>query len=160
MRYRWHIASTSPGYVNPAKGRKMKQKYAPFKIREYRLWTYDVWGNARDGFDVNDRASHGYVTVKCRLEIFNAGTAQEFATWEPTDRQLARASGFVGCEWEGQEGYYDAAQKSNGRPVGLLDEENRPELDAERKAMHAKYLADMDAANARQRAQESGEAQS
>lgn len=107
-------------------------KYAPFKIRKYRLWTYDVWGNARDGFEVNDRSSHGYVEIKCKLEIFNAGTEHEFATWEPTDRQLSRASGFSGVEWEGQEGYYDCALKSNGRPVGLLDEENRPEFEAER----------------------------
>ena len=24
-------------------------------MREWRFWSYDVWGNARDGFEVNDR---------------------------------------------------------------------------------------------------------
>jgi len=103
-------------------------KYPPSKVRKYRLWTYDTWGNARDGFDVNDRTSHGYVTIKCKLEIFNAGTAQEFATWEPTDRQLSRAAGFSRVSWEGQEGNYYAEDSRNGRPIGELDEEERPEF--------------------------------
>ena len=24
-------------------------------MREWRFWSYDVWGNAREGFEVNDR---------------------------------------------------------------------------------------------------------
>ena len=24
-------------------------------MREWRVWSYDVWGNAREGFEVNDR---------------------------------------------------------------------------------------------------------
>ena len=98
------------------------------KTRRYRLWTYDVWGNAREGFDVNDRSSHGYVTIICKREVFNAGTAYEFETFEPTDRQLSRAAGFSGVVWEGLEGTYYAEAKTNGRPVGELDEEDRPEF--------------------------------
>ncbi len=143
-----------------APGSKDYRAVPKFKTRKYRLWTYDVWGNARDGFDVNDRFSHGYVSIRCKRETFNAGTSAEFHMWEPTDRQLAAASGFRGCEWDGMDGHYTADKKSNGRPVGELDEEDRPELAQEREQARAKYLADMAAANERQRAQESGEAQS
>lgn len=24
-------------------------------MNKYQLWTYDIWGNAKDGFEVNDR---------------------------------------------------------------------------------------------------------
>lgn len=104
-------------------------KVPQFKIRRYRLWTYDVWGNARDGFDVNDRSSHGYVEIKCRRAIYNAGTVHEFSRWEPTDRQLSRAAGFSRVSWDGMEGHYTAEQSSNGRPIGELDEEDRPEFE-------------------------------
>ena len=39
------------------------------KVRKFRLWTYDVWGNAREGFSVNDRCSHGYVNIACKREM-------------------------------------------------------------------------------------------
>lgn len=133
-----------------------KSNLPAVKIRRYRLWTYDVWGNARDGFDVNDRYSHGYVDIVCKRETFNVGTPNEFHTWEPTDRQLSRAAGFKGVAWDGQEGSYHAEVSRNGRPIGELDEEDRPELAAEREQARTKYLVDMEAANARQRARESG----
>lgn len=111
------------------------------KIRKYRLWTYDVWGNARDGFDVNDRYDHGYVTIACKCEVFNAGTPMEFTTYEPTDRQLSRAAGFKGVTWDGSEGSYYAEASRNGRPVGELDEEERPELVKEREQYQAAQAA-------------------
>ena len=93
------------------------------KLRKFKVWTYDVWGNARDGYDVNDRAGHGYVTIRCKAQAFNVGTPQEFTTYEPTDRQLSIAAGFgVSVQWEGQDGYFTAEQ-ANGRPVGELVEE-------------------------------------
>ena len=92
------------------------------KIRKFRLWTYDVWGNARDGYDVNDRYSHGYVTIRCKAETFNKGTAHEFTTFEPTDRQLSRAAGFCRVQWDGMDGVY-VAETAGGRPVGELCEE-------------------------------------
>ena len=103
-----------------------KINFPAVKTRTYRLWTYDVWGNARDGFDVNDRCSHGYVTIACKREGFNLGTQHEFYTWEPTDRQLSRAAGFNRVQWDGSDGNYHAEATSNGRPIGELDEEDRP----------------------------------
>lgn len=97
------------------------------KLRKFRLWTYDVWGNARDGFDVNDRYSHGYVSIRCKRRVYSAGTPREFETFEPTDRQLSRAAGFRGVEWEGNDGAYYARAKSNGRPIGELIEDQTKE---------------------------------
>lgn len=94
------------------------------KVRKFRLWTYDVWGNARDGFDVNDRYSQGYVTIRCKAKTYNAGTANEFTTYEPTDRQLSRAAGFSRVTWDGSDGSFYAEATSNGEPIGELTEEN------------------------------------
>ena len=94
-----------------------------FKVRKFKIWTYDVLGNARDGFDVNDRYGQGYVTIKCKREDFNVGTTIEFSTYEPADRQLSRAAGFYRATWDGQEGTYYAEYSRNGLPIGELIEE-------------------------------------
>lgn len=95
-------------------------KYPKVKVRTYTLWTYDVWGNARDGWEVNDRCKHGTVEIRCKVEVFNHGTDMEFANWEPTDRQLSRAVGGRGLVWEWQDGSYEAKTK-RGKPVGCLE---------------------------------------
>ena len=33
------------------------------QLRRYRVWSLDVWGNARQGFEVNDRSERGTITV-------------------------------------------------------------------------------------------------
>ena len=99
------------------------KKHGPaVKVRSFRLWTYDVWGNARDGFYVNDRYSHGTVEIACKRQIFNLDTPNEFATWEPTDRQLSRAAGFSRVSWDGSDGTFYAEDSRNGRPIGELCE--------------------------------------
>ena len=92
-----------------------KKKY---KRRVYTLWSYDIWGNARDGFEVNDRYKHGTVTIRCKLTIFNAGTPYEFVSYDPTDHQLSKAAGVRGVEWDraSDETFY-ATSRTNGRPV-------------------------------------------
>ena len=92
------------------------------QTRKFRVWTYDVWGNARDGFEVNDRYAHGTVEIVCREQVFNVGTLHEFSTFDPTDRQLSRAAGFLRVTWDGSEGTYYAEGARNGRPVGELCE--------------------------------------
>lgn len=96
-------------------------KLPAFKTRVYRLWTYDVWGNARDGYEVNDRRDCGTVTIRCRRETFNAGTPHEFHTWNPTDRQLTRAVGGRGLVWDGESDHVLHAETGRGRPVWELE---------------------------------------
>lgn len=95
------------------------------KVRTFRIWSYDVWGNARDGFDVNDRYKHGLVEIRCKRETFNAGTPHEFHAWNPTDRQLSRAAGFSRVSWDGSDGCFYAEDSRNGRPIGELVEEEQ-----------------------------------
>ncbi len=87
------------------------------KIRKFQLWTYDVWGNARDGFDVNDRYKQGVIEIKCKREVFNAGTAQEFETFNPTDGQLSRAVGGRGLSWDGDGENFYAENARNVKPA-------------------------------------------
>jgi hypothetical protein len=44
-------------------------------MKHYQLWTYDVWGNKKDGFEVNDRRK------QCIVKLPDA----------PTDKQIKRA---------------------------------------------------------------------
>jgi predicted NAD/FAD-dependent oxidoreductase len=41
----------------------------------WRVWTYDVWGNAEDGYEVNDRTDQGYLDLPDN----------------PTDEQIVKA---------------------------------------------------------------------
>ena len=55
--------------------------------------SYDVWGNARDGYEVNNSFRTGEVTIRCKVEVNNAGTAQEFLSAYPSDSQIRKALG-------------------------------------------------------------------
>ncbi len=57
----------------------------------WELRTYDVWGNAKDGYEVNDTYRAGEVTIRCKVEVNNAGTPQEFLSAYPSDSQIRRA---------------------------------------------------------------------
>lgn len=100
--------------------RKGNPRVRKFYTRRYRLWGYDVWGNAREGYEVNDRYDHGMVLIRVAPRIYNAGTPHEFTTWEPTNRQLSR---FIsGASWEGESDYTLYAESARTRkPLGELD---------------------------------------
>lgn len=53
------------------------------------LWSYDVVGNAEDGFDVNDRnCLCRSIEITVKEQIYNVGTAQQFSDYIPTDEQI------------------------------------------------------------------------
>ena len=92
------------------------------QARIYKVWTYDVWGNANDGYDVNDRSSAGKVIIRCKRKVFNEGTAHEFTSYDPTNLQLSRAVGGRGLSWDGEsDSTLYAEQKSDGRPECELE---------------------------------------
>jgi hypothetical protein len=53
--------------------------------------SYDVWGNARDGYEVNDSYRIGETTIRIAVEVNNAGTPQEFLSAYPSDSQIRQA---------------------------------------------------------------------
>lgn len=57
----------------------------------WELRTYDVWGNAKDGFEVNDTRRAGEITIRCAVERNNADTPQEFLSAYPSNSQIRRA---------------------------------------------------------------------
>jgi hypothetical protein len=61
---------------------------------EWRYVTYGVWGNARDGYEVNDvyRRSQPE-TLMLEVTTYNVGTLQEFESATPSDRQIRRVFG-------------------------------------------------------------------
>lgn len=65
----------------------------------WKLYTYDVWGNARDGYEVNDRYSQSEIELRIPVTRYNANTPQEFSAAYPSDRQLKRAFG-ISCRIE------------------------------------------------------------
>lgn len=54
-------------------------------------YVYDIWGNAEDGYDVNDVFSDGEVILNC--EIKNGGN---FLYASPSDNQLKKVFGYTG----------------------------------------------------------------
>lgn len=38
-------------------------RHGPWNYHRFRVWAYDVWGNAKDGFEVNDRSEIGTVDL-------------------------------------------------------------------------------------------------
>lgn len=59
----------------------------------WEIRSYDVWGNARDGYDVNDSFNDGEVTIRLRVKVNNPGTPHEFISAYPSDSQIRRAMG-------------------------------------------------------------------
>jgi len=67
------------------------KKIPAFVETTWELRTCDVWGNAKGGFEVNDTRRAGEVSIRCRVEVNNAGTPQEFLSAFPSDSQIRRA---------------------------------------------------------------------
>lgn len=57
----------------------------------WEIRTYDVWGNAKDGYQVNEtyRSDRGY-PIRLKPTIHNVGTPHEFASYYPTDTDIRR----------------------------------------------------------------------
>jgi len=59
----------------------------------WEIRSYDVWGNAKDGYEVNNSWRIGEVTIRCKVEVNNAGTPQEFLSAYPSNSQIRKALG-------------------------------------------------------------------
>lgn len=90
-------------------------------LTRWSLRTYDVWGNARDGWEVNDICSAGEVELRIPQTRYNAGTSAEFIGAYPTDRQIKRAFG-VTCriETDGDDINITVNRARDGYPIGEM----------------------------------------
>lgn len=104
---------------------------------EWQYATYDVWGNARDGYDVNDvyRRSEPIVLMLA-VRKYNEGTPQEFESASPTDRQIRRVFGIgkVQIDTDGDDLTVYVNRARDGYPIGELRCESHKSLSPIREA--------------------------
>lgn len=84
--------------------------------------TYDVWGNAKDGWEVNDAHRTGQTVIHCAVTKNNAGTPQEFESATPNDRQIRKALGLRSfqIETDGDDCAIYVNRKRDDYPCGEL----------------------------------------
>lgn len=99
------------------------------------LRTYDVWGNARDGYEVNDNYDAGEVELRIPQTRYNVGRASEFIGAFPSDRQIKRAFG-VNCRIsiDGDDLTVYVEREKDGYPIGEMHCESHASLSPVRKA--------------------------
>ena len=101
-------------------------------VREslWAVWTYDVWGNATDGYEVNDRycvaSTH---PIDEHETIYNPGTTHEFSCWSPTFEDILDALGFVNVSpfqivTDGDDDVIYVESSFGNRPLGELHRVN------------------------------------
>ncbi len=90
----------------------------------WEVWTYDVWGNAKDGYKVNDRyKQHEDYEIKCRVEIANPGTIRAFEYCTPSDYAIKQALSikkWIKIETEGDDMTIYVNATKDGYPIGEL----------------------------------------
>lgn len=86
------------------------------------LRTYDVWGNAKEGWDVNDVRGHGTVDLTLDVQEANPGTTMAFYHATPTDRQLRKVFGLgkQQIDTDGDDTIIYVNRRRDGYPVGEL----------------------------------------
>lgn len=90
---------------------------------EWQYATYDVWGNARDGYDVNDIYRQRVpVVLMLAVKTYNPNTSQAFDSATPTDRQLRRVFGLgrIQIDTDGDDLTIYVNRARDGYPIGEL----------------------------------------
>ena len=98
----------------------MKRKYID---TAWIVANYDVWGNAKDGYQVNNVYRHGTVDLRIPVYIYNQGTEREFKEAFPTDKQIREALNVkprVRLDLDGDDLNIYANHESTHYPLGEL----------------------------------------
>jgi hypothetical protein len=98
----------------------MKREYIN---TQWEVATYEVWGNVKDGFEVNSaHQQREPITLRLLVKINNAGTPYEFRSAFPTDRQLRDALNLspIQLDTEGDDITVYVSHRSSGYPHGQL----------------------------------------
>ena len=89
----------------------------------WELRTYDVWGNSKDGYDVNDSfvVDRNY-SMTLAVTVNNQGTPQEFLSASPSNRQIRKALDLrsIQLDLDGDDLIIYVNRASNGYPCGEL----------------------------------------
>lgn len=101
-------------------------------ICEYR--TFDVWGNAKDGYEINDSFNQGEIEIPACVDVCNmpllpgpdSGSAKldpamAFVSFYMTDRSIKRTLGIKGAiEIDGDDMNYHITRERDGYPLADL----------------------------------------
>jgi hypothetical protein len=84
--------------------------------------TYDVWGNAKDGWEVNNTFRGGEIELRIPQTRFNAGMKGEFLGASPTDKQIRQVFnlGTTQIETDGDDIHITVNRKRDGYPLGEM----------------------------------------
>jgi len=117
---------------------KTKQTTAKTVLTTWRKFTYDVWGNKADSYEVNDRYGQGSVDIRCKIERNNPGTPQEFFSAYPSNGQLQRIFGtHCALSLDGDDLTVYVNRASDGYPIGELICDSHDSLSPIRKKQEA-----------------------
>jgi hypothetical protein len=58
---------------------------------QWEIVTYDVWGNDKDGYQVNDCYKGGTIDLRIKVATNNPDTDREFKSAYPSDYQIRQA---------------------------------------------------------------------
>ena len=96
----------------------------------WKIKTYDVWGNAKDGFDVNDVYNRGEISLLADVERHNVNTPQEFESASLSESQIRKVFmlGKKQLQIDGDDLTYYVNLARNGYPVGQLECESHESL--------------------------------
>lgn len=96
-------------------------------MARYTVWSYDVWGNARDGFEVNDRCKVGTVEIPDDMVNVPATvkTGDDMRAWgDASDKAIVRAlveAGYLRPRFkfdvQGDDGRIEITHAATGRPL-------------------------------------------
>jgi hypothetical protein len=90
---------------------------------QWELWSYDIWGNDQDGYDVNDRSCFDRdYHLDLAIELNNPGTPYEFRSGYPSDRQIRRAFGLtnIRLSLQGDDTTIYVERERDGYPIGEM----------------------------------------
>jgi len=77
----------------------MKSKAKTVKTK-WEVRTFDVWGNAREGYDVNDTLRKWEVELDLEVQIANEGKESAFNHAFPSDKQIRQVLGLTNIKLE------------------------------------------------------------
>ncbi len=89
---------------------------------QWECWTYDVWGNAKDGYEVNDRSCFDRdYSLDLEIKTHNIGTTHEFQSASPSDKQIKEVFG-AKCkiETDGDDMVIYVTRERDGYPIGEM----------------------------------------
>lgn len=110
---------------NPRRRRKRAKRRNPGPNKTWTLWSLDVWGNARDGFEVNDRGkvnSDLYIADESDKGVIAALKAGGYIDAHVKPSQIDVDDG-------GSADTLYINQKRNGRPVYQLERNDRKQTE-------------------------------